>query len=58
MNNNFKGYRFVSVQSSPSFVGNNLTTNDGESFVYVSNNEGQPRALIYGRDLIEKGEIA
>lgn len=58
VNNNFKGYRFVSVQNSPSFIANNLTTNDGESFVYACNTEGNPRAIIFGKDLVEKGEIA
>lgn len=57
-NNNFKGYRFVNVQNSPSFITNNLATNDGEFYTYVSNIEGQPKALIFNKDLIEKGEIS
>jgi len=36
-NNNFKGYRFVNVVSSPSFICNNLTTNDGELYAFVNN---------------------
>ena len=58
LNNNFKGYRFVNVQNSPSFMCNNLTTNDGEYYVYVNNMEGQPKALLYNKDLVEKGEIS
>jgi len=57
-NNNFKGYRFVNVVSSPSFICNNLTTNDGELYAYVNNMDQQPRALMYNKDLVEKGEIS
>lgn len=57
-NNNFKGYRFVNIQSSPSFISNNLTTNDGELYVYVNNMDSVPRAFIYTKDLVEKGEIS
>lgn len=50
----------VSVIASPSFIHNNLTTNDGEFFAYVNNMtvEGQPKAIIYSREIIEKGEIS
>ncbi|CDW78897.1 wd repeat-containing protein 54-like [Stylonychia lemnae] len=57
-NNNFKGYRFVNVASSPSFFCNNLTTNDGELYAFVNNMDQQPRALLYNKDLVEKGEIS
>ena len=33
---NCKDYRFVSVTHSPAFMMNNLTSNDGESFVYIN----------------------
>ena len=35
---------------------NNLTTNDGESFIYVNSNDTGPKAVIYSKDIIEKGE--
>lgn len=57
-NNNFKGYRFVSVFNSPSFLFNNMTSNDGEYYVFANNNEGTPKVLLYNKDLVEKGEIA
>lgn len=58
LNNNFKGYRFVGLANSPSFIPNNLTTNDGEFFVYVNNLSEGPKAVIYNRELIEKGEVS
>lgn len=57
--NNYRDYRFVSLQSNTaSFMMNNLTTTDGENFAYVNSYDGQPRVVIYGKDLVEKGEVA
>ena len=56
-NNNYKGYRFVSIQHTPSLITNNLTTNDGEYFVYINNQEPTPNAVIYSRDVLEKGDV-
>lgn len=35
-NNNYKGYRFITTQYSPSHIFNNISSCDGESFVYLS----------------------
>lgn len=58
-NLNNKDYRLISVPSSPSFLPNNLSsTNDGENFVFVNSYDGNPKAIIYGKDLTEKGEVS
>ncbi len=55
-NNNNKGYRFASIIASPSYIPNNLSTNDGETFIYINNSEGVPKAIIYNQDIVNKAE--
>ncbi len=53
-----KEYRLVATPASASFLTNNLSiSSDGESFVYVNSYDGNPKAVIYGKDILEKGEI-
>lgn len=57
-NANNKDFKFVNLpQFSPSFIMNNLTTNGGDLLVYAHTGDGQPKAVIYSKDLIEKGEV-
>lgn len=46
------------MQHSPSYIGNNLTTNNGELYAFINNLEPSPKVVIYNRDLLEKGEIS
>ena len=57
LSNNYRDYRYVTLQSnSPSYLLNNLTTDDGEHFAYVNSYDGQPRAVIFGKQVLEKGD--
>lgn len=44
------------AQHSPSFLMNNLTTN-GEYFAFANSTEGGPKAVILGREVLEKDEV-
>lgn len=56
---NNRDYKFIGIQPySPSFMMNNLTTNGGDSFAYVNSVDGQHKAIIYPRELIENGEAS
>ena len=58
-NKNYRNYRFVPLTSySPSYLFNNLSSNDGENFVFANTSEsGQPKAIIYSKEIMEgKGE--
>ena len=58
-NNNYRNYRFIPLTAySPSYLFNNLSSNDGENFVFANTAEiGQPKAIIYSKEIIEgKGE--
>lgn len=58
-NSNYRNYRFVPLTAySPSYLCNNLSTNDGENFVFANTSEsGQPKAIIYSKEIMEgKGE--
>ena len=51
--NNYKGYKFVNLKSSPSFLFNNLTSSE-QFHAYASN--ATPRIHIFDKHLIERGE--
>ena len=56
---NYRNYRFVPLTGfSPSYLFNNLSSNDGENFVFANTSEsGQPKAIIYSKEILEgKGE--
>lgn len=57
--NNNREYKFVGIQPhSPSFMMNNLTSNDGDSYAYVNSVDGQHKAVIYPREVIENNEAS
>lgn len=40
--NNFKGYKFVPLDTYPSYIYNNLTTCDGEFYAFLTYQEPTP----------------
>jgi hypothetical protein len=57
LSNNYRDYRLVSLQSNTaSFIMNNMTTDDGEHFVYANSYDGQPRVVIFGKSVLDKGD--
>lgn len=59
--NNYRNYRFIPLASySPSYLMNNLSSNDGESFVFANTSEsGQPKAIIHSKEMLDgKGETS
>ena len=55
-NNNYKGYRFVSLDNSPCHIFNNLTCADGEHFAFLTVEESGPMVQICQKDFIDKAE--
>jgi len=55
-NNNLKGYRFISTKHTASYLPNNLSSASSNYFAFASNTEGAPKAMIYEKSFIEKGD--